>query len=115
MAVIQSRFAQIHTRKKTEKITTDEMSKKLEKQIALVTGRYNREKAVAVAKIEILGEFTFEEKNLIIEINDHVMSADGINAQWGGPGEAVEYVEASVGIFKKCKSFFSTDNQKPAT
>lgn len=65
-------------------------------------------KPLIIAEISKYGEYSDEEKELIFQINERVMSVDGTAEQWGGYDfDPMEYIETSVEIFIMAKEHFS--------
>lgn len=54
------------------------------------------------------GDFSEEDKEIIIEINDWVMTVDGTAEGWGGYSyDPIDYLETSIEIFKLTKKYFT--------
>lgn len=69
----------------------------------------NANKKRVLEAISEHGEFTSEEKNLIFEINELVMSVDGTAEGWGGYDyEPTNYLETSIEIYVKIKNSIKT-------
>jgi len=69
--------------------------------------RIEAKKPLVIASISKCGNYSDEEKELILKINDLVMSADGTAEGWGGYDfDPLDYVETSTDIFDLIKSFW---------
>ena len=66
-------------------------------------------KAKLIASIDAGGGvYSDEEKELILKINEQVMSVDGTAEGWGGYHfDPIDYIDTSVEIFDLAKEFFS--------
>jgi len=68
--------------------------------------RLEAKKPLVIASISQCGNYSDEEKELILKINDLVMSADGTAEGWGGYDfDPLDYVETSAEIFDLIKNF----------
>jgi hypothetical protein len=64
-----------------------------------------------IAKSSISEQYSDDEIELIMEINDLVMSADGTAEGWGGYDfNPTDYLETSIEIFQLTKKFFTNGN-----
>lgn len=61
-------------------------------------------KVALLSKISTYGEYSQEEKELIINVNEIVMSVDGTAEQWGGYDfNPLDYIDKSIEIFDLIK------------
>jgi len=65
-------------------------------------------KTLIIDEIAKCGNYTDEEKEIIFQINEMVMSVDGTAEQWGGYDfDPFDYISTSVEIFNLTKAFHS--------
>jgi len=82
-----------------------------EKQAAKLRAE-NKEamKPVLINEIKKHGTFSDEEAEFIYDLNGLVMSVDGTAEQWAQNGNPIDYVERTVEIYEKTKSWFGYFN-----
>lgn len=68
----------------------------------------NTEKQKLFAEIDKYGQFSDEDKEIILEINRGIMNYDGTAEGWGYECDPIDYLEGAMEIFILTKRYFLT-------
>ena len=100
MAIELRKFLEMSNKKSARARAKRELENKLREIEA--------KKPIVIAEIAKFGSYSCEEKELIFNINEMVMSVDGTAEQWGGYDfDPLDYIGTSIEIFNLTKSFYS--------